>query len=177
MDILEDQMIKKPDGTVVEWHVYLKNVKIFIFFFSASCVKNAEELIRLLKELYAENLKKNIGMEIIYVSADTTLESYEEGIAEQGPWCAIPFENDISVELRYRYDVTSMPQLVVVKKDGTIISAKVNNNSSQTPPYVSVVKSTPKSYFPNKNQAIVMHAAENLKLFDYVNAADDAVGP
>ncbi|XP_050503375.1 nucleoredoxin-like protein 2 [Diabrotica virgifera virgifera] len=77
-----------------------------------------------MKELYAENLKKNIGMEIIYVSADTTEEMYEQGIADQGPWCAIPFEDDISVELRYRYDVTSMPQLVVVKKDGTIISAK-----------------------------------------------------
>ncbi|KAG5864336.1 hypothetical protein JTB14_013321 [Gonioctena quinquepunctata] len=58
-----------------------------------------------------------------------------------------------------------------------------NTTNHQTPAaagpsssYVSVAKSLPKPTFPKKNQAIVLHAEDNLKLFDYVKAIGDIIG-
>ncbi|KAG5865942.1 hypothetical protein JTB14_026729 [Gonioctena quinquepunctata] len=42
---------------------------------------------------------------------------------------------------------------------------------------VTAVKTAPKPSFPKKDQAIVMHADDNLKLFDYVKAIGGIVGP
>lgn len=43
--------------------------------------------------------------------------------------------------------------------------------------YVSAAKSTPKPIFPKRDQAIVFHAEGNLKLFEYVKAIGNIVGP
>lgn len=43
--------------------------------------------------------------------------------------------------------------------------------------YSSVARSAPKPVYPKKDQAIVLHAEEGLKLFDYVKAVGDIVGP
>ncbi|KAG5900223.1 hypothetical protein JTB14_008105 [Gonioctena quinquepunctata] len=48
--------------------------------------------------------------------------------------------------------------------------------AGQSSSYVSVAKSLPKPTFPKKNQAIVLHAEDNLKLFDYVKAIGDIIG-
>ncbi|XP_057656561.1 nucleoredoxin-like protein 2 [Diorhabda carinulata] len=103
---------------------YLQNIKIFILFFSASWVPNTTNLIVKLKELYVESLKRKANMEIIYVSADTTEEEYEADLMAQGPWSAIPFKSPICDTLRFSYDVSAMPMIVVIKRDGTVISRK-----------------------------------------------------
>lgn len=98
------------------------------------------------KENYKVNENVSIldsGMEIIYVSADTNENSYRHDfVTEQGPWLAIPFKDQVASELRfmlllqsysddnsfffltfrYKYDITSMPTLIVVNKDGDIIT-------------------------------------------------------
>ncbi|KAG5866272.1 hypothetical protein JTB14_018812 [Gonioctena quinquepunctata] len=51
------------------------------------------------------------------------------------------------------------------------------NNPAPSTSYVTAVKTAPKPSFPKKDQAIVMHADDNLKLFDYVKAIGDIVGP
>ncbi|KAG5880424.1 hypothetical protein JTB14_013200 [Gonioctena quinquepunctata] len=58
-----------------------------------------------------------------------------------------------------------------------------NSTNHQTPAaagprssYVSVAKSMPKLTFPKKKQAIVLHAENSLKLFDYVKAMGDIIG-
>ncbi|XP_056639757.1 nucleoredoxin-like protein 1 [Diorhabda sublineata] len=124
MDILDNQTIRKPDGSIVDCEEYLRNIKIFILFFSASWVANTKNLIVLLKDLYSENLKRKVGMEIIYVSADTSKEGYDSDLMAQGPWSAIPFKSSICDILRYRYDVSYMPMIIVVKRDGSIITRK-----------------------------------------------------
>ncbi|KAG5878249.1 hypothetical protein JTB14_004278 [Gonioctena quinquepunctata] len=51
------------------------------------------------------------------------------------------------------------------------------NNPAPSTSYVTAVKTAPKPSFPKKDEAIVMHADDNLKLFDYVKAIGDIVGP
>lgn len=53
------------------------------------------------------------------------------------------------------------------------IESQTNDNSS----YVSAVKKTPQTPTPSKKQAIVIHAVEPLKLFDYVRALSEIVTP
>lgn len=102
----------------------LKNIKIVVYFFTASWV-NSPDLLERLIVIYEENRKRKTGIEIIYVSADTDEKQFLNGFTTHGPWLAIPFESNTSVELRWKYDVTSLPQLIVVKKDdGLVISRK-----------------------------------------------------
>lgn len=55
--------------------------------------------------------------------------------------------------------------------------SKNNTSSSTATTYVAAAKSTPKQTFPKKEQAIIFHSAENLKLFDYVKSIGDIIGP
>lgn len=50
-----------------------------------------------------------------------------------------------------------------------------NHNIGQS--YVAAVKTVPQTTTPTKKQAIVMHAVESLKLFDYIKALSEIVGP
>ncbi|VEN48832.1 unnamed protein product [Callosobruchus maculatus] len=124
MDMLENEKLIMKDGHQILAVKYLKNAKIVIYFFSASWVENTRDLVDKLKTLYDENLKRNTKMEIIYVSADTEETHFQKDLSKQGPWAAIPFKNNAADTLRWRYDITCLPQIVVVKKDGSIISRK-----------------------------------------------------
>lgn len=57
----------------------------------------------------------------------------------------------------------------------------MTENNSNVPQmstsYVAAAKSTPKPTFPKKEQAILFHSADNLKLFEYVKAVGDIIGP
>lgn len=55
----------------------------------------------------------------------------------------------------------------------TASSSNSNNNQS----YLSAAKASPQSPTPSKEQAIIIHAAEQLKLFDYVKSLSDIIGP
>ncbi|KAL1506207.1 hypothetical protein ABEB36_005609 [Hypothenemus hampei] len=52
-----------------------------------------------------------------------------------------------------------------------------NAHSSSQVSYSSVTKIVPKPTFPKKDQAIVFHAEDDLKLLDYVKAVGDLIGP
>lgn len=102
----------------------LINKKILVYFFTASWVP-ASDLLQKLILVYEENRKRKTGIEVIYVSADNEEKLFMKEFSTHGAWLAVPFKNDTSVELRWKYDVTSLPQLIVVKKeDGLIISRK-----------------------------------------------------
>lgn len=99
-------------------------MKIVVYFFTASWVKTSDLLEKLIL-VYEENRKRKTGIEVIYVSADNEEKFYMKEFASHSSWLAIPFKNDTSVELRWKYDITSLPQIIVVKKeDGLIITRK-----------------------------------------------------
>ncbi|XP_050300947.1 nucleoredoxin-like protein 2 [Anthonomus grandis grandis] len=63
------------------------------------------------------------GIEIIYVSSDTDEKAYKYDFTiKQGPWMAIPFKDPVATELRYKYDISSLPTIIVVNKEGHIIT-------------------------------------------------------
>ncbi|KAJ8968359.1 hypothetical protein NQ317_006494 [Molorchus minor] len=124
MDMLEGKKVITRDCQSHPVARYFKTTKIIIYYFSASWA-NQPDLLERLKNLYQENLNRNTCMEVVYVSADTEEKSFSKHFKEHGPWVAIPFKNSILAdEIRYRYDITCMPQMVVVKKDGYVISRR-----------------------------------------------------
>lgn len=124
MDMLEGKSLTNQMNQTYSASIILKNKKIVVYYFTASWVPTKDLLEKLLV-VYQENQKRKTGIEIIFVSADNEERSYSLEFATHGTWLAIPFKNDTSVELRWKYDVTSLPQLIVVRKDdGLIITRK-----------------------------------------------------
>lgn len=64
-------------------------------------------------------------MEIIYVSSDTDSEIMINHFKDQHHgWYAVPINEGTITELQLQYNITHEPQIVVVNKDGSIISRK-----------------------------------------------------
>lgn len=70
----------------------------------------------------------------------------------------------------------SLPPTSTESATGTLLS-QIESQTNDNPSYVSAVKKTPHTPTPTKKQAIVMHAVEPLKLFDYVRALSQIVTP
>lgn len=122
--MLEGQILINKDIQSFTASRLLKNIKIVVYLFTASFV-DCGDLLEKLIGIYHENQKRKSGIEVIFVSADNEeIEFYKE-FTTHGPWLGIPFKNDVAVELRWKYDVTSLPQVIVVRKDdGLVITRK-----------------------------------------------------
>lgn len=126
MDVLQGKKLIMKNCQSYKAYYYLRKTKIIIYYFSASWVDDVG-LLRKLKEIYAENVKRGIGMEVIYVSSDTDEKQFSKYFREHhGPWPSIPSKNvELAEELRYRYNITCLPQIVVIRKeDGFIITRR-----------------------------------------------------
>ncbi|CAG9822922.1 unnamed protein product [Phaedon cochleariae] len=123
IETLVGKHILTKDGQVISVCRHFKAKKILIYFFSAAWAP-AIDVIARLKSLYVENLNRNTRMEIIFVSSDTDESTFNQYFAEQGPWCAIPFRSAICDELRWMYGITCLPQIIVIRTDGTVITRK-----------------------------------------------------
>ncbi|KAF7286071.1 nucleoredoxin-like protein 2 [Rhynchophorus ferrugineus] len=122
MDMLHGRKVISKDGSLHPIKNVLRNKRILIYFFSASYI-NRPELFQKLRTLYQENLKRGSGMEILYVSSDTDEKNFKYDFnIRQGPWLAVPFRDSLADELRFKYDISSLPTLIVVNKEGDIIT-------------------------------------------------------
>lgn len=57
------------------------------------------------------------------------------------------------------------------------MSQSQNNAPTASQSYSAVAKSSPQIIFPTKSQAIIIHAIESYKLFDYVESLGNIVAP
>jgi len=69
------------------------------------------------------------------VSSDQTEEAMFDYMKEShGEWFALPFEDKIATELSNKYDIAGIPSLVVVKKDGTVVTLEGDDDvAGKTP--------------------------------------------
>ncbi|KAH1010419.1 hypothetical protein HUJ05_004720 [Dendroctonus ponderosae] len=131
MDMLQGKKVMSKDGSLHPIKYVLKNKRILVYLFTASFV-NRPEFLQKLRMVYQENLKRNAGMEVVYVSSDTDEKNYKYDFTiRQGPWLAVPFKDPVAIELRqacelitcrYKYDISSLPTVIVVNKEGDIIT-------------------------------------------------------
>lgn len=78
----------------------------------------------ILTEAYNEVNKTNKRLEIVFVTSDRDLHAQIEYMrVAHGPWLTIAFGDPNIAILKRKYSVTSVPTLVMIRSDGTVIEA------------------------------------------------------
>merc|ERR1711981_537791 len=113
MESIKQQTLIKADGSKVEASKALANKSIVCLYFSAHWCPPCRGFTPILKDFYEEAEAQ--GVEIIFVSSDRDPEAMMSYMKEShGDW---------KKELSEKYNVRGIPTLVVLKGDGTLISA------------------------------------------------------
>lgn len=86
-------------------------------------------------------------------------------------------DNHQTAAFDYKSSSTQEGNLIVETNSMNTTQNQNPNTAARGYSYSSAARSVPKPAHPKKDQAIVLHAEESLKLFDYVKAVGDIVGP
>merc|ERR1712018_955560 len=121
MESIKQQTLIKANGSKVEASKALANKSIVCLYFSAHWCPPCRGFTPILKDFYEEAEAQ--GVEIIFVSSDRDSEAMVSYMKEShGDWYALEHGN-LKKELSEKYNVRGIPTLVVLKGDGTLISA------------------------------------------------------
>lgn len=120
-----DLKAKTPDGKEIALSNYAGKDKYVLVDFWASwcppCRKEAPELVKVY------NQYKSKGFEIVGVSLDSKKEAWEKGIKDlKLTWPQISDLKYWDTELGASYGVNSIPHMVLLDKDGTILAKGIN---------------------------------------------------
>lgn len=99
----------------------LKTNKLVALYFSASWSPYCQAFTPILIDFYSEINAEEKQFEVILVSRDMRKEEFEEYYSKQ-PWLAVPFEDPRLGSLVEKYGVKGFPNLVVLKKDGEVLT-------------------------------------------------------
>eukprot|EP00980_Cylindrotheca_fusiformis_P001657 scaffold374_cov124-Cylindrotheca_fusiformis.AAC.16 len=112
----------------------LKGKELLALYFSASWCPPCKAFSPILKKFY-ENCAKDGKLEIIYVSSDKTVDSFEE-YYKQMPWLAVPADQGsaaIKNKLAETFGIMGIPTLVVIDaKTGEFITSSARDDVAKT---------------------------------------------
>jgi len=133
MHYLAGVKLIKADGSSVLAETALAGKELVLYYFSGHWCPPCRRFTPLLKTFYQEAV--GLGVEIVFVSSDQTEEAMFDYMKEShGEWFALPFEDKIATELSNKYDIAGIPSLVVVKKDGTVVTLEGDDDvAGKTP--------------------------------------------
>merc|ERR1711963_1111230 len=112
MDSLKGATLIKADGSKVEADKALESKDLVLYYFSAHWCPPCRQFTPMLKDFYGE-------------------ESH-------GDWCGVEHNSNLANELKQKYGVQGIPMLVVVKKDGTVVTKDGRSNVVSKPPKQAV---------------------------------------
>ena len=91
--------------------------------YAAGWCSHCEEFIPHLIGTYDSLALAGKPFKVVFVSFDNTATDMAEHMSDTGmPWLAIPFGSSFISALQLRYDVTSIPTLIVVDSDANVVS-------------------------------------------------------
>merc|ERR1711976_24417 len=121
MDSLAGVTLKKADGSTVPAETALNGKEVVCFYFSAHWCPPCRAFTPVLKDFYQEVSAE--GVEIIFVSSDQSEADMISYMKEShGDWYALDHGSEPANKLKEKYGISGIPSLIVVKKDGTIIT-------------------------------------------------------
>ena len=103
----------------------LASKKFIGIYFSAHWCPPCRGFTPVLAEFYNSCSKDDI--EIVFVSSDQDEAKWKEYFATM-PWKSIPFGDARKGTLGQKHSVSGIPCLVIIKPDGTVISANARND-------------------------------------------------
>lgn len=99
----------------------LKDQQIILLFFSS--VHDADTaLVEQLVDLYRTVHAHHIRLEVVHVPTDVFEPQARDCFAAQGNWYTLPHGSGAIDELLVIYNVIGTPSIMVIKRDGSIIS-------------------------------------------------------
>ncbi|KAI9564079.1 hypothetical protein GHT06_007817 [Daphnia sinensis] len=121
MDMLQGQKLVKKQRQSILADTALANKDIICYYFSAHWCPPCRMFTPILADFYRD--LPDDGVECIFVSSDRSenemIQYMEESHAD---WLAIPWGTQLAAALKAKYGVTGIPCLVVVKKNGTVVT-------------------------------------------------------
>ena len=96
--------------------------------FSCKWAPPCQDFAPILKEFYDEINKDRKQLEIVYVSSDETFQEFWEFFSSQMSWLAIPFGDERIMDLKGVFSITAVPVLVILRKDGTVVTTNARND-------------------------------------------------
>ena len=99
----------------------------------------------MLAEFYNEVNAAGKKLEMIFLSCDEAQHEYDEYTATM-PWKALPFKDPKINSLSTKYNVTGIPRLVIISKDGKVVvdNARGDVQTKGAAAYQNWVKLVPK---------------------------------
>ncbi|XP_046441673.1 nucleoredoxin-like protein 2 [Daphnia pulex] len=123
MDMLSGQQLVNKQKQGVHAEVALQNKDIICYYFSAHWCPPCRMFTPILADFYRDLEAVGARLECIFVSSDRSEnEMIQYMVESHADWLAIPWGTQLAGTLKSKYGVSGIPCLVVVKKDGTIIT-------------------------------------------------------
>lgn len=128
-----ETLVTKGDATpTVPTAVHLQNKYVMIYF-SAHWCGPCRSFTPALAKFYTDLKESRDDFELVFVSSDRDSEGFTDYFASM-PWVAMPFaERSKKAELSSRYGVQGIPTLVVLDKDGSVITKKARESMMTDP--------------------------------------------
>merc|ERR1711990_325108 len=121
MDSLASATLLKADGSTVEATTALQGKELVLYYFSAHWCPPCRRFTPMLAEFY--KAASQLGVEIVFVSADQSEDAMFSYMKEShGDWLAVSHNSDLAEELNKKFKVEGIPTLVVVTKEGKLLT-------------------------------------------------------
>lgn len=123
MELFKGKTLFKKDGSHVRAEDVLAGKKVVAIYFSAHWCPPCRMFTPFLAETYRKLKKDAIPAEIIFVSSDESSTDMLNYMKEShGDWYALEHGDELAERLMSQFKVSSIPSLVVVKQNGSVIT-------------------------------------------------------
>lgn len=137
MDSLAGQQLLRKDEKVVSADTALEEKKIIAFYFSAHWCPPCRLFTPVLAEFYSDLVGAGEGVEVVFVSSDKSAEEMMGYMKEcHGDWLAVQHGTVLAQDLKKKYEITGIPTLIVVTREGDIISKNGRSEVAEKGPQV-----------------------------------------
>merc|ERR1712038_2078982 len=136
MDSLNGATLIKADGSKIEAEKALENKDLVLYYFSAHWCPPCRQFTPMLGDFYGE---VSDDLEIVFVSSDRSPDDMVSYMKEShGDRCGVEHNSALANDLKQKYGVQGIPMLVVVKKDGTLVTKDGRSHVVSKPPKQAV---------------------------------------
>lgn len=105
--------------------------KLVAIYFSASWCGPCKKFTPELAEMYWNMKEANKRIEIIFASCDQDIQSFDRYYQPQ-PWLAVKFNDPKREQLQAKFDLQSIPRLVLLSPSGTVIEEATVQSFSES---------------------------------------------
>jgi len=137
MNHLGGQQLLRRDETVVAADMALEGKKVIAFYFSAHWCPPCRLFTPVLAEFHAELVGAGEPFEVVFVSSEKSAEELMVYMKEShGEWLAVQHGTVLAQDLQAKFQVSGIPTLVVVNRDGDLLSKAGRSEVVERGPHI-----------------------------------------